>query len=167
MLSFVSHTDTQTQRQWPGERQLSECVCGCVSLPRGGPACSLGGKYPQPHTDEARFTWCILKASGHHFITPLSITANKPDFTATVLNLRFRPLRYPGNRAGKEGDEAYLEVSSPRRLENTKANRAGDCPNGNVTLFPIIQRWTCPRHTPHSQPTRRLGIVCPHNRQLN
>lgn len=148
---------TQTQRQRP---RASSFLCVCVVV------CPCPGEAQLRYRTEAptlhrRGKAGMMHTEGcghHHFITPQSRTASKPDFAATILNLRFGSLCYPGNQAGEEGDEAYLDVSSPRRLENTKANRAGDCPSGGRTLFPVIQRWPCPRHAPHSQPTCRLGV---------
>lgn len=50
------------------------------------------------------------------------------------------------NQAEKEDEGVYLEVRSPRRLGNTKANRAVvTLHSGNITLLAVIQRLdTCP-----------------------
>ena len=65
-------------------------------------------------------------------------------FHCPVLNARFVPFR-PWNQAEKDSDEAYLEVSSPRRLGNKNTNSAMETVHGvNTALLAAIQKWMHP-----------------------
>lgn len=76
----------------------------CVCPPQGRLSFGLEETSPASHNI------CMMhpEGSGHRFITPLSY----------YFEPRTGSLWYLGNQAEKEGDKAYLEVSSPRKLGN-------------------------------------------------
>lgn len=143
--SCYTHTGSCMERASFLSGRVYECSCPGVD-----PAMVSGS---HPGRTPSKFLCCIQtavfhEASEHNY--------QEIKFYCYCFEPQICALSYPANQVEKEGGEAYLEVSSPRKLGNTKANRAVVTVRSGYTASSLFLR----QRTSQAHPSRTPFRIC-------